>query len=62
MFVEGLEAKPLRLEAVPYLLKIEVDDHRMGMVWAARHRLRIPITSSRLAEVAAGIQVSWKGR
>jgi hypothetical protein len=62
MTVAGLEAKPVRLEAAPYLLRVEVEARQLSLVWAARYRLRVPMVPSRLPAVAATTQISWKVR
>lgn len=60
MTVQGLEAKPVTLAAMPFLLLVEVDFRRLYMVWAARARLRIPMPPSRLQEVASTTRIAWR--
>lgn len=60
MTVQGLEAKPVTLDAMPFLLLVEVDSRRLYMVWAARARLRIPMPPSRLQEVAGTTRIAWR--
>lgn len=62
MTVEGLEARPVQLESVPFLLRVEVDARRLCMVWAARYRLRVPLPPSRLPEIAAATRITWRVR